>query len=692
MDIGQIVLIVIIVLGLALAAGAVILVTGGPLAQPRSDREDQQDELNDEDAPPPEGAWKATTWYSNATEGTLFPNQPSPSFRLSADTSFHRAIARIEQMEQDAQMANAPTQPEGTAGSDTEATTGDVQAFVSKTETPETSEGPEEMDAQPTMPIPALSQPLASADGKAGDTDPDTVTLIPTRPTLPPLAGPALAPAIAASARDTDEAKGNTDALVMQQTLPSLPAFPRAPTEQHDQAKHEHEIAPVEDAAATGEVDEQPTFTALPTVPMTAVPVPDDLPPTVKLRSIRRPPPTVPLPEDAGVHAEQADHPMPGEGAEEQDTDEQQAQPSQQEDDASVEGAKIETADEIEELTELPTGAGALPFVPLAEPQEDTDTEHTNTENTNTEDADTSELTATIAASPAPESQEPPTASDSPFPSHPEQTQEQATPAQDETPATNMFTDVFEESGQFDTADWPAIIQGMATAEDEAPTAHTPDAVAQDDDPAMPAIFLSDLEETPVAPVKPVVTKTREEAEPSSTEEARAADPTHTTDTTDTTETEAQHYDRLMVEAYSEVTEVVYDADHDLVRDSFIGCPVRQSTDVAWVFKAIGRKMQALMPPGTWRQYAMLFDVAGLELAPEAETAWRMVLDAFVTHACPEVAPGMALAAQYNSLNDTPATETAAEQEQRPLALARSYDEALRIIQERRAGNSASQE
>ncbi len=41
-------------------------------------------------------------------DGTLFPNQPSPSFRVSADSSFLKAIARRDREDQ---ASNEPTRP-----------------------------------------------------------------------------------------------------------------------------------------------------------------------------------------------------------------------------------------------------------------------------------------------------------------------------------------------------------------------------------------------------------------------------------------------------------------------------------------------------------------------------------------------------------------------------------------------------
>ena len=99
MNLGGIVLVVLtIILALGFAAGVYALLAGdrarakihpvGPAVP--------EEQFPGEELPPREDAWKPAVWYSEAAEGTLFPNQPSPSFRISADSSFQRAITRRE--------------------------------------------------------------------------------------------------------------------------------------------------------------------------------------------------------------------------------------------------------------------------------------------------------------------------------------------------------------------------------------------------------------------------------------------------------------------------------------------------------------------------------------------------------------------------------------------------------------------
>jgi hypothetical protein len=108
----------IVLIGLGIAAGVWVLVTSKDKEQEAGDGQSHwlEDQDLDLDLPPPENAWKPTTWYSEVADGTLFPNQPSPSFRIPADSSFHRAIARRE-LEDHA--ANEPTKPHPTFPSST---------------------------------------------------------------------------------------------------------------------------------------------------------------------------------------------------------------------------------------------------------------------------------------------------------------------------------------------------------------------------------------------------------------------------------------------------------------------------------------------------------------------------------------------------------------------------------------------
>ncbi|MGO8948096.1 MAG: hypothetical protein ACLQUY_10625 [Ktedonobacterales bacterium] len=111
MDLSGIVLgALIILVGLGIGAGVIIVLPG---------RDREQDGLfpqsgwletasTDPESAPPGNAWKPETWYSEVADGTLFPNQPSPSFRVSADSSFQQAIARRDREDQ---VSNEPTRP-----------------------------------------------------------------------------------------------------------------------------------------------------------------------------------------------------------------------------------------------------------------------------------------------------------------------------------------------------------------------------------------------------------------------------------------------------------------------------------------------------------------------------------------------------------------------------------------------------
>src|SRR5271166_2240290 len=105
------VLIILVVLGTV--AGILIVVNVGDQAQdtghsPTGWSAAHESAGTDPHPPTPQNAWKPETWYSEMADGTLFPNQPSPSFRVSADSSFLQAIARREREDQ---ASNEPTRP-----------------------------------------------------------------------------------------------------------------------------------------------------------------------------------------------------------------------------------------------------------------------------------------------------------------------------------------------------------------------------------------------------------------------------------------------------------------------------------------------------------------------------------------------------------------------------------------------------
>ena len=161
----------------------------------------------------------------------------------------------------------------------------------------------------------------------------------------------------------------------------------------------------------------------------------------------------------------------------------------------------------------------------------------------------------------------------------------------------------------------------------------------------------------------------------------------------DPLETSEERYERLMVEAYSQVIHVGYDEELDAVGIAFSGCPIRQNSDVPWVFKTISRKIQDLLAPQAWGQHALLLDVAKLQVAAEAEAAWEMMLDGFVAQTCPEVTPYAVLAIQFDSSaspDETPAPgdvthdlqlASSVTGQQRPLIQASSYEAALVLLQ-----------
>jgi hypothetical protein len=165
-------------------------------------------------------------------------------------------------------------------------------------------------------------------------------------------------------------------------------------------------------------------------------------------------------------------------------------------------------------------------------------------------------------------------------------------------------------------------------------------------------------------------------------------------------ETRDQFDDRLEIEAYAEVIHLGYYADLDAISISFAGCSIRKSSDVPLVFQSISQKLEQVLAPQEWHQRALLLDVAGLEVADEAEIAWDMLLDGFVSQYCPEVTLSQALAVQYDSSQlpqDHLTDEGMATQEMlqqmgpgggqlRSLARAQSFDEAVGMLQHMRAG------
>jgi hypothetical protein len=119
------------------------------------------------------------------------------------------------------------------------------------------------------------------------------------------------------------------------------------------------------------------------------------------------------------------------------------------------------------------------------------------------------------------------------------------------------------------------------------------------------------------------------------------------------------------------------------------------------VFQTIYQKLEQLLADQEWHQRALLLDVAGLQVAAEAQIAWELVLDGFVSQSCPEVAPNRVLAVQYDSSrpvatqpDDENITAAPAEILQpigtaggqlALLAMAQSFDEAVSMLRQMRA-------
>jgi hypothetical protein len=158
-----------------------------------------------------------------------------------------------------------------------------------------------------------------------------------------------------------------------------------------------------------------------------------------------------------------------------------------------------------------------------------------------------------------------------------------------------------------------------------------------------------------------------------------------------------------VIKAFTEAIHLDYYADLDAIAISFTSCSVRNSSDVPEVFQTINQKLEQLLAEQDWHQRALLLDIAGLQVAAEAQLSWELVLDGFVSQSCPEVVPNRVLAVQYDSSRPPetrPAddnTMNAAPQEslhragnavRRPalLAVAQTFDEAIDMVRRMRAG------
>jgi hypothetical protein len=487
MDLGGIALVLLLfVLGLGLAAGTLAWIMGRNNEREQNDHEQVWPEgyIEGEELPPREDAWKPAIWYSDAAKGTLFPNQPSPSFRISADSSFQKAIARR-----------------------------DLEALA--------------------------------ADG-------------PTEPDLPS-------------------------------------AKPASPPE-------------TEDSRLPDEVE---NLSEIPTQTLHAIPVKDDLPTTLKMRTVARSRITYPLPEELVE---------------------------------TVSAAMMEVPAEPE-----PAPAGSVPSVV----------------------ADGDEVVTLPAAHDAEVYQE----LDSPI------WVADVEPSQLVSPVVPMTYEI-------DTS--PLVAPLIATAAEEVDTSLV---MASPSEAALP---VEEFETSHVvAPLYQLeddsLTTSATAVQPEPEPELEL--PHEQEEVSDPVETHEQRYERLMVEAYSQVIHVTYDGEFDAISLRFSGCPIRQNSDVPWVFKTISRKLQDALAPATGPQHAMLLDIAGLQVAAEAQAAWEMVLDGFVAQACPEVTPYVVLAIQYDSSSsagETPEPGEAAYDlqlassvtgQRRPLIQASSYEAAVVLLQ-----------
>ena len=156
MDLGGIALVILIfVLGLGLAAGTLAWIMGRQDEQTQANQEEgwPGGYVDGEELPPREDAWKPAIWYSEAAKGTLFPNQPSPSFRISADTSFQRAIARRDL---EAMAADGPTVPDLPAASP--ATSSALNQWKPDTSIPDEVENLSEIPTQTMHAVPVKDE------------------------------------------------------------------------------------------------------------------------------------------------------------------------------------------------------------------------------------------------------------------------------------------------------------------------------------------------------------------------------------------------------------------------------------------------------------------------------------------------------------------------------------------------------
>ena len=501
MDLGGIALVIlIVVLGLGLAAGTLVWIMGSKGEQEQANQEQvwPAGYVEGDELPPREDAWKPAIWYSEAAKGTLFPNQPSPSFRISADTAFQRAIAQR-----------------------------DLEA--------------------------------KGADG-------------PTEPNLP-------------------AARLATSPAVNQQEL------------------------------ATWIPDEVENLSEIPTQTMQAIPIKDDLPPTLKMRSVTRSRTTYPLPE---VVMEPVSSAMMGEQPE--------PEPTPVDSVPSVAGEEPTASPATEAYQEpaVPIWSGRVDTLPLS---------NSTSFSMLDEEVDTSEMAALempIWVEPVDTSQ-----LVAPLPFAP---MEEVDTSQVVAPPPLVPV---EEVGRFQ------VVAPRNQLEEESL-----------------AVFAPDVQSEP------------EPERPDEREEVGGP-----------LETNEERYERLMVEAYSQVIHAQYDEELDAVALSFSGCPIRQNSDVPWVFKTISRKILDLLAPQAWRQHAILLDVAKLQVAAEAQAAWEMMLDGFVAQSCPEVTPYAVLAIQYDSSSAPDETLEPGEAthdlqlassvtgQLRPLIEAPSYETAVVLIQ-----------
>jgi hypothetical protein len=157
------------------------------------------------------------------------------------------------------------------------------------------------------------------------------------------------------------------------------------------------------------------------------------------------------------------------------------------------------------------------------------------------------------------------------------------------------------------------------------------------------------------------------------------------------------------IQTFTEAIHLRYYADLDAIAISFTGCSIQNSSDVPEVFQTINQKLEHVLANQEWHQRALLLDLAGLQVAAEAQIAWELVLDGFVSQSCPEVAPNRVLAVRYDSSHPVAAqaadenTDAAPQEILQPigtaggqlalLAVAQSFDEAVSILRQMRAGD-----